>query len=188
MGKIQPIKGWHQYTRFMDSFENKKHKAMLDNMRHHLKYECLQDPEIFKTLVPDPEYRFYGGFNNAVIHGMDGVKAFYKDNLWDSDCSLVELDIHHCSAGDWGIACDGEWYQQIPGKTLIAQGQEISNPDSYYLSHAHLSWFLPFKEVNGSILLEGEIVYMDEAGSSLKELDESDVLSLEEAKSSWPSS
>ena len=87
----------------------------------------------------------------------------------------------------WGIACDGEWYQQVPGKTLVAQGQETLNPDAHYLSHAHLSWFFPFKEVNGSVLLEGEICYMDEAGSSLKELDKSDVLSLEEAKSSWPS-
>jgi len=184
MSKIEPVKGWHKYTKFMNSFSDKKHKNMLNNMRHHLKYECLKDPEIFNTLIPDPEYRFYGGFNNAIINGIEDVKAFYY-GIWDSDSSLVELDIHHCSVGDWGVACDGEWYQQMPGKVLIEQGNEDMDPNAYYLSHAHLSWFFPFREVNGLMLLEGEICYLDELGSTLNKLEKSDVASLEEVKDSW---
>jgi hypothetical protein len=54
MAKIKPLNGWHKYTEFMHSFDNPKHKLMLDNMRHHLKYEYLQDPEIFSTMVKSP--------------------------------------------------------------------------------------------------------------------------------------
>tara|TARA_B100000929_G_C15491789_1_gene414701 strand:+ start:855 stop:1334 length:480 start_codon:yes stop_codon:yes gene_type:complete len=158
---------------------------MLNNMRHHLKYECLQDPEIFNTIVPNPEYKFFGSFNNGVLRGMKEVKDFYY-NMWNSHSSLIELEIHHCSPGDWGVACDGEWYQQVPGKVLIEQGDKTVDPDKWYLSHAHLSWFFPFEDINGEMLLGGEICYIDETGSSLDELDSKDILTLEGARNSWP--
>ena len=183
--KINPNKGWYRYTEFMDSFSDPKHKSMLNNMRHHLKYECLQDPEIFNTIVPNPEYKFFGSFNNGVLRGMKEVKDFYY-NMWNSHSSLIELEIHHCSPADWGVACDGEWYQQVPGKALIEQGDKTVDPDKWYLSHAHLSWFFPFEDINGEMLLGGEICYIDETGSSLDEFDSKDILTLEEARTSWP--
>ena len=152
---------------------------------HHLKYECLQDPEIFNTIVPNPEYKFFGSFNNGVLKGMKEVKDFYY-NMWNSHSSLIELEIHHCSPADWGVACDGEWYQQVPGKALIEQGDKTVDPDKWYLSHAHLSWFFPFEDINGEMLLGGEICYIDETGSSLDEFDSKDILTLEEARTSWP--
>lgn len=186
--KIQPLNGWHAYTALMDAETDPKRKAMLDNMRHHLKYECLADPEIFNTMVPDPDYRFYASFDNAIIKGMDDVQAFYA-NIWDTRSSLVELKIQHCAAADWGVACAGEWYQQMPGETLIADGATIGgdapDPDAWYLSHAHLSWFFPFREVDGTMMLGGEICYIDEAGSTLTRLDDKDVLTMDEAKAAW---
>ena len=183
--KINPNKDLYRYTEFMDSFSDHRHKSMLNNMRHHLKYECLQDPEIVNTIVPNPEYKFFGSFNNGVLRGMKEVKDFYY-NMWNSHSSLIELEIHHCSPGDWGVACDGEWYQQVPGKALIEQGDKTVDPDKWYLSHAHLSWFFPFEDINGEMLLGGEICYIDETGSSLDELDSKDILTLEGARNSWP--
>ncbi len=83
------------------------------------------------------------------------------------------------------MACEGEWYQQVPGETLIANGQDVDDPDAWYLSHAHLSWFFPFREIDGRMLLEGEICYIDEPGSTLQKLDTADVITLEGAKASW---
>ena len=176
--------GLLKYTEYMNSFTNPDYKSMLNNMRHHLKYECLQDKEIFNTIVPNPEYKFYGSFDNASLKGMDEIKDFYY-TLWDSESSLVELHINHCSPGDWGVACDGEWYQQIPGKLLIEQGNDNIDKDSFYISHANLSWFFPFEKVNGKMLLVGEICYIDEIGSSLTKLDPNHVLALSEAKNNW---
>ncbi len=183
--RIEPLKGWHRYTELMDAQDDPRAKAMLNNMRHHLKYECLCDPEIFNTMVPSPEYRFYAGFNNSVFLGMEQVKGFYYD-IWDggSGGSLVELHIHHCAAADWGVACDGEWWQQVPGRNLVEQSKDI-DPDAWYLSHANLSWFFPFEEIDGKMLLGGEICYIDDPGSTIEELDIADVLSIEEAAFSW---
>lgn len=183
--RIEPLKGWHRYTELMNAETDPRRRAMLDNMRHHLKYECLGDAEIFNTMVPSPEYRFYASFDNAVLKGMDQIKQFYHD-IWDSKTSLVELAIHRCAAADWGVACDGEWYQQVPGSTLL--GEETADdidPDAWYLSHAHLSWFFPFEEIDGKMLLGGEICYIDEPGSTVEKLDPEDVLTLEEAKAAW---
>lgn len=57
--------------------------------------------------------------------------------------------------------------------------------DAFYLSHANLSWFFPFHEVDGKMLLGGEICYVDEANATLDKLDPADVLTLEEARASW---
>ena len=138
--KIDPLKGWHRYTELMNQQEDPRFRAMLDNMRHHLKYECLGDPEIFNTMVPEPDYRFYPAFGASVLQGMPAIKDFYH-NMWDGCQSLVELAIHRCAPGDWGVACDGEWLQQIPGETLIADGNEDVDADAWYISHAHLAWF-----------------------------------------------
>lgn len=182
--KIEPLKGWYRYTELMDAETDPRRKAMLDNMRHHLKYECLGDPTIFETMIPEPDYRFYPTFGVSTIKGMDAVKDFYH-NMWDGEQSLVELAIHRCAPADWGVACDGEWWQQIPGKTLIADGAEDIDPDATYLSHAHLSWFFPFEEIDGKMLLVGEICYIDGPGATLEKIPDEDVLSMEEAKASW---
>jgi hypothetical protein len=182
--KIQPINGWHAYTALMDKETDPKKKAMMDNMRHHLKYECLADPEIFNTMVPVPDYKFYASYDNLAIKGMEDVQAFYH-NLWDTQSSLVELKISHCAVADWGVACAGEWFMQTPGKTLIADGTDVPNPDAWYLSRADLSWFFPMQEIDGKMLLVGEICYIDEAAATLIELDDADVLTMEEAKASW---
>jgi hypothetical protein len=182
--RVRPYAGWEAYTEIMDSLDDPRSKAMLDNMRYHGKYECLQDPTIFETLVPVPEYRFYSCFDNAVLTNMEQVQKFYYD-LWDSNSSLFEVRIDHCATADWGVACDGEWYQQVPGKALIDAGNNDVEADAFYLSHAHLSWFFPFHEVDGKLLLGGEICYVDEANATLDKLDPADVLTLEEAKASW---
>lgn len=182
--KIDPLKGWHRYTELMNAESDPRAKAMLDNMRYHLKYECLGDPKIFASMVPDPDYRFYASFGNSVLKGMDEVQGFYN-MMWDTRSSLVELKISHCATADWGVACAGEWYQQVPGETLIESGQEVDDPDAWYLSHAHLSWFFPFEEIDGKMLLVGEICYIDEPGATLEKLGPADVLSMDEAKAAW---
>ena len=182
--RVRPFAGWENYTEIMNGLDDPRHKAMLDNMRYHCKYECLQDPTIFDTMVPVPEYKFYSCFDNAVLTDMEQVQKFYYD-LWASNSSLFEVRIHHCAAADWGVACDGEWWQQIPGKALIDAGTPDIEADEFYLSHANLSWFFPYEEIDGKMLLGGEICYVDEANSTLEKLDPADVLTMEEAVASW---
>ena len=108
----------------------------------------------------------------------------FYNNIWESRSSLVELVIRRCAAADWGVACEGEWFQQVPGTTLVEIEDDI-DPEAWYLSHANLSWFFPFEEVDGKMLLGGEICYIDDPGSTTEKLMPEDILSLDEAKASW---
>jgi hypothetical protein len=182
--KVDISKGWKQYTAWMDQEPDPRRKAMIHNMRLHHKYECLADPAIFDTMVPKPEYVFYMGADPTVLKGMDEVQSFYYGN-WEADSSFVDLEVTRCATNDWGAACDGSFYQQVPGSTLIAQGRDIPDPDAFYLAHTCMSWFFPYEDIDGEVKLGGEICYIDTSDQSLIKLDPKDVLTMEEARNNW---
>jgi hypothetical protein len=170
VGKISVRSGWDAYTRLMSGDPSRSREdAMLHNMRLHHRYECLADPRIFATMVPEPEYHFYGSRGNAILHGMDEVQAFYY-SAWASRSSLVELDVDYVAFADWGAAAAGCMRQQVPA----ADG-------GWSLVETHLSWFFPYREIGGQILLGGEVCHIDAAGATRTPIAPADVLSMDEA-------
>jgi len=153
-------------------------------MRLHHKYECLVDPAIFDTMVPEPVYEFYTGGKPTILNGMEQVQAFYYGN-WKAGASLVDLEVTRCATNDWGAACDGSFYQQVEGSSLVAQGRDVPDPNAHYLTHVRMSWFFPYEEIDGEMILGGEICYIDTSDHSLIQLDPIDVLTLEEARENW---
>ena len=182
--KVDVSKGWKQYTAWMDQEPDPKRKAMIHNMRLHHKYECLVDPAIFDTMVPEPVYEFYTGGEPTILKGMEQVQAFYNGN-WEAGASLVDLEVTRCATNDWGAACDGSFYQQVEGSSLVAQGRDVPDAEAHYLTHVRMSWFFPYEEINGEMKLGGEICYIDTSNTSLIQLDPKDVLTLEEARENW---
>jgi hypothetical protein len=183
--RVDILKGWRQYTELMDRETDPRTKARLHNMRLHHKYECLVDPAIFETMVPEPEYRFFGAGGNTVLKGMKEVQSFYYGN-WDTGSSLVDLNIERCATADWGVACDGSFYMQVPGASLVAQGAADIDPDAHYLSHVQMSWFFPYETIDGEEKLGGEICYIGGGVGAPVKLAEAEVLTLAEARDSWP--
>lgn len=181
--KIDILQGWHRYTELMHAQKTPRTKAMLDNMRHHLKYELLCDPEIFNTMIPQPEYRFYASFNNETLIGMPAIQGFYH-NMWDSRSSLVELTVDRCAADDWGVACEGAMIQQCPGEALIAQGQDL-DAGAWYLAESRLAWFFPYEDIDGEVKLVGEIIYGDDPNMTFKKIEDEDVLSMDGARAAY---
>jgi hypothetical protein len=183
--RVDILKGWRQYTALMERESDARARARLHNMRLHHKYECLVDGAIFETMVPQPEYRFHSAGGTQVLQGMDEVQAFYHRN-WNSASSLVDLNIEHCATAEWGVACDGWFDMQMPGTALVAQGAAQANPQSHYLARVQMSWFFPYETIGGEEKLWGEICYIGGSAGAPVELDPTDVLTLEEARASWP--
>ena len=181
--KIDVLQGWHRYTELMHAQTTPNTKAMLDNMRHHLKYELLCDPKLFETMIPEPEYKFYSSFSGGILKGRPAVEGFYHD-MWDSESSLVELTVDLCSADDWGVACEGAWIQQCPGESLVSQGRDVDK-DAWYLASSRIAWFFPYEEIDGKMRLIGEIIYGDDEGMTFTKIAKDDVLTIEEAKASF---
>ena len=52
--------------------------------------------------------------------------------------------------------------------------------------HIQMSWFFPFETIDGEEKLWGEICYSAAGTVPPVELDPADVLTLDEARASWP--
>lgn len=188
MAKISVRSGWDAYTKLMTGEPtHAREDAILHNMRLHHRYECLADRRIFATMVPEPEYRFYGVAGNVQLHGMDEVKAFYEGN-WAARSSLVELHVEFVAFGDWGAAAAGFMRQQVPAESAGFFPPEESDGDDvppaeaeWYLLETHLSWFFPYEEIDGEVRLGGEVCYVDAGGTTRTPIAPADVLSMDEA-------
>jgi hypothetical protein len=183
--RVDILKGWRRYTELMDLETDPKAKAMLHNMRLHHKFECLVDPAIFDTMVAEPEYRFHTSTGTTRLKGMKEVQGFYHGN-WERGSSLVDLNIEHCATADWGVACDGWFDMQSPGASLVSQGASGLDPNAHYRVRVQMSWFFPYETVGGEQKLWGEICYISAGAAPPTKLSASDVLTLEEARASWP--
>ena len=108
---------------------------------------------------------------------MDQVQAFYYAQ-WESRSSLVELDVNQLAFADWGAAAAGVMHQQVPAEAL---GDRATGAADWYLVETHLSWFFPYREIEGVMRLEGEICHIDGAGATISPIAPEDVLTMEEA-------
>jgi hypothetical protein len=184
MAKISVRSGWDAYTKLMTGeAADARNDAILHNMRLHHRYECLADRRIFPTMVPEPEYRFYGAAGNIQLHGMDEVQAFYEGN-WAARSSLVELHVEFVAFGDWGAAAAGFMRQQVPAESAGFFPSDDATPvdeADWYLLETHLSWFFPYEEIGGEVRLGGEVCYVDAAGTTRTPVAPADVLSMAEA-------
>jgi len=181
MAKVSARQGWDAYTQLMTGDPARRREdAMLHNMRLHHRYECLADPRIFATMVPQPEYRFYGVPGTTELHGMDEVQAFYN-GAWAARTSLVELDVDYVAFADWGAAAAGCMRQQVPASEADFFGGKGPDESAWYLVETHLSWFFPYEEIDGEMRLGGEICHIDAAGTTRTLIAPADVLTMDEA-------
>ena len=164
MAKISVRSGWDAYTRLITGDgDHAREDAILHNMRLHHRYECLADRRIFATMVPEPDYRFYGAGGNIQLHGMAEVQSFYEAN-WAAQSSLVELHVEFVAFGDWGAAAAGFMRQQVPAESAGFFKSESAGTDEvpadeagWYLLETHLSWFFPYEDIDGEVRLGGEV-------------------------------
>lgn len=188
MAKISVRSGWDACTRLMkNDGDHAREDAILHNMRLHHRYECLADHRILATMVPEPEYRFYGVAGNIQLHGMAEVQAFYEAN-WAARSSLVELHVEFVAFGDWGAAAAGFMRQQVPAESAGFFKSDSERADEmradeaeWYLVETHLSWFFPYEDIDGEVRLGGEVCYVDAGGTTRTPVAPGDVLTLDEA-------
>lgn len=161
----------------METASSESEVQMLHNMRLHHKYECLADPRMFATMVPEPEYRFYGSRGNPVLVGMEEVQAFYYAQ-WAARSILVELSVNYVAFAGWGAAAAGAMRQQVPADTI---GDRVGGDAEWSLVETHLSWFFPYREIDRVVRLEGEICHIDGVGATISPIAPDDVLTMSEA-------
>lgn len=167
-------KGWATYRAAWARETNPRHRAILEVMMEHIKWEVLGRPErILESVSPEAVYRFYGLGSTTEMHGKEAIRGFYQ-GLADSGANVLQLDIEHLAVADWGLSAHGVWHQVYPGSALTGDGglvrsDAVDDPGARYLVSQRMAWFFPFTADDPPLLL-GEIVYFEQAPFGLRKL------------------
>lgn len=83
------------------------------------------------------------------------------------------------AVADWGFSSEGIFNHYLPGGFLLASGEDIDDPDGWYLLRHRLAVIWHYDE---RARLIGEHVYEDGTSREITKLAPEDVVSLEEVR------
>lgn len=173
MAVLDLKKGWDSYDELARKTDNPRHKAILEVMKDHIKWEVLGYPDkVLETVAPGGVYKFWGLGSYIELPDFDAIRGFYQ-GMVDDGTNVLQLDIDHLAVADWGIAAHGTWHQAFPGDKVPVV--EVDDPSAKYLVSSRLAWFFPFSEGENPKLVS-ELVYFDPAPTAVRKLDPSEKL------------
>ena len=152
----------------------------LETLLAHMKSEAIGDLDgLLATLTDDVAYHTYGAPDVPAVNpvGKAGVRRFYADFI-ASGATKLQLDIDRLVVDRECILTEGTMRMAYPGRTLVARGIAVDDPDASYLFETRMAVLWPFDE-NG--LARGEDTYTGVdgfAGIAGRKLDPADIVGL----------
>jgi hypothetical protein len=168
--------------RLLDRTENPRHRYLLQTFRRHRALEIAgRYEEIFvpEMTVSNPVYQFNEGRIPRTLTGEQAVRGLYALWTMTAQCIFYAED-EQLAVGDRLVCSDAIAYQQHPGLALVALGHLVDDLDAHYLLRSRQ---LQLWEYDDRGRLVGENVWEVDPGSTeVVKLDESEVLTVEEAR------
>jgi hypothetical protein len=160
---IDPMRSLLGIERKRKDITNPKHVHMLDVLEEHIRAELDGDLErIMRTLVPEPEYHFWGSSPQQHFVGNAATRAFYI-NIFESGSNQLERTYDRFIIDDYGAFGDGLIKVMVRGSLLERLSKNYPNedidPSGAYLIVRHSAVILPFSSDG---LMKGEDIYGDE--------------------------
>jgi len=128
----------------------------------HMKYESVGNVDgVLSTLFTSPEYRFYvPGFEDVFGNGSkEPVRAFYDDMLVTGGAHQLQFRVERVLADRQAVITEGEYLQAYPGRSLIAKGITVDDPDAYYAAACRMLIVWPRHATEAK--LTGEEAWVD---------------------------
>jgi hypothetical protein len=110
---------------------------------------------LMATVAEDAHYHFYNGPAAGEFKGRAAVRRFYE-MFTASGAEKLQHDIDRLVVDRDCILTEGLMRIAFPGRTLIARGIEVDDPDALYLYECRAAIMWPF---NHEGLLMGEDSY-----------------------------
>jgi hypothetical protein len=162
-------------------------RAILKNHRYHVILEvCGRYAEIFAPdlTIAEPRYLIAGKtgmggkLGSVFFEGRKAVEDMYHATR-ESGCAVMCFVDQKIGATDWGLATEGTLHQFCTGAALIADGEQVDDPNAMYLliRRAAVNWYYTDQP-----LLIGEHAYEDVASRTLRKCAPEEVVTLEEAR------
>ena len=149
----------------------------LETVLAHMKAEMRGDVDgLLATLSDDVSYHAYGAPDPASSPtGKDEVRGFYERFI-ASGAGRLQLDIDRLIVDRHAILTEGVMRMAYPGRTLLAMGIEVDDPDAHYLYEARMATIWP---IDDDGLARGEDTYTGSdgfAGIAQRKLREEDIV------------
>lgn len=139
--KIYPLKMLEQLKGKLAATSNPRHRALLENVIEHVSAELDgRDVErIMKTLVPNPQFHWYGfGYGDVGPKGDAAVRAHYGKMLGEG-YNIHQHDFKRIVVDDNTVFLDGPIHIIFPGKVLQGMQLAVDDPEASYL-FSYYSW------------------------------------------------
>jgi hypothetical protein len=160
--------------------ENPRHRAIVANFRRHALLEVsgrwreILTPEM---TVAHPVYRIVDNGQTLVFDGIEEVRGFYR-GMTEAGLNVFGPIEERLAVDDWGLAAEALFAQIMPGHVLVAQGEDVDDPDAHYLFSHRISMAWPYDD---DAKLIGENVYEDPSTRTIEKLDPADVVTPQQA-------
>ncbi|MGF0313303.1 hypothetical protein [Rhodococcus sp. IEGM1428] len=179
--KLDPLSCRSASTELLNTTENPRHRAILENYLLHASCEVAGYWQyIFDSsmTVQEPVYHFRGGPYASILTGREAVMGFYEQNAI-AGSNVMFSEHERLSVADWGLSGDMLLHQLVPGSMLAAMGETADDHDAIYVISVQAMQLWPY---NADGLLEGENVYIDWDNRTVTKLDPAEVITAAQAR------
>lgn len=149
----------------------------LELLLTHMKAEAALDLDtLMSTVSEKARYDSYDGRQRtASIVGKPAVRAFYEA-FAASGAEKLQFALDRLVVDRDCILTEGDMRMAYPGRTLLARGIEVDDPDAYYLFEARMAVVWPIADDG---LFVGEDSYLGNdgfAGIAERKVDPADIV------------
>lgn len=181
MAKLDITKITSGIDRCLEATDNPRHRQILENYRRHGLLEVSgRWPEIFdpEMTVEHPVYRITEGGRSLLLDGCEQVQEFYR-GMTEAGAPVMILEDEKIAVADWGFASESIFNHYAPGRFLIASGEDVDDPDAWYLLRHRLAMIWHYDDHARMI---GEHVYEDATSREITKLAPADIVTPGEAR------
>ncbi len=183
MAKLDPNKTWSLVEKRLAEEKDPILRRNLELVLEHMKREAEGDIEgVVATLVEKPRYVMHDDPSNPIMNpngSKDAVRAFYDATIVQTGAHRLELACDRVIVDRDAVLTEGVMRMAYPGRTLLAMGIEVDDPDAYYLYEARMGVVWPVDQAEGKLVGEESYAGGDGfAGIAERKIAESDIAAL----------
>jgi len=144
---IDPSRTWAKVEERLAVETDPVLRRNLTTVLEHMKAESVGDVDgLLATLTDDTSYHAYGTTEPALNPvGKAAVRTFY-DNFIASGATRLQLDVDRLVVDRDCVLTEGVMRMAYPGRTLMARGIDVDDPDAFYLYETRMATLWPMDE------------------------------------------
>jgi hypothetical protein len=137
---------WKSIEKRLAVTTDARHRALLENILEHHRGEAARNiGRVMATLVPEPEYHFWGSGRDTGPKGAAAVREYYK-NYFRMSALIIAAPKDRIVVDDNTISHEGRIVTLTTAADAQARGYNIDDESAHYILHSRSVMFWSFTE------------------------------------------